>query len=220
MHILKSGTGIPLLFLHGFLGTHEDWKTVCSYLPPCNCFGIDLPGHGLCPFTENFESLIPDFPKMHLIGYSMGGRLAMQYAQKFPGKIETLTLLSSHLGLLDAKEKQKRYLQDLAWAEKMRQCFDDFLRQWYDQPIFSGYKPDLTMRRKQNPSELAKSLIHYSLGKQTMMQPERAIFVVGERDKKYRQLYPDAILVPNAGHMVHMENPEAVANILKVRVGL
>lgn len=208
----------PLVFLHGFLGTSEDWISVKVFLNSYDCRFVDLPGHGTCPFTTDFTSLIPDVPKMHLIGYSMGGRLAMQYAQKFPEKIETLTVLSSHPGLKSAQEKENRLKLDLVWANKMIQNFDDFLEEWYDQPIFSGYKPNLTLRRKQNPRELAQTLIHYSLGKQEAIRPENALFVVGERDQKYRELYRQAIVIPNAGHMVHLENPESVAAAIKKRI--
>ena len=206
---------VPLVFLHGFLGTSADFDPVCSHLSMHHCIKIDLPGHGAAPFTENFFDIMPSFPKMHLIGYSMGGRLAMQYAAALPEKIESLTLLSASVGLNSPQEKQKRYEADQLWARKMRQSFDDFLTEWYDQPIFAGFTPDLTMRKKQNPTELAKALIHYSLGRQNALQPKNATFIVGERDVKYRALYPQAIVIPNAGHMVHLEQPAAVAEIIK-----
>lgn len=205
----------PLIFLHGFLGTKEDWNPVLSYLHDEQCIAIDLPGHGQTPFTEHFFDLIPDFPKIHLVGYSMGGRLAMQYAEANLEKIATLTLLSAHTGLI---QKEERLQQDLLWAQKITHSFDDFLTEWYDQPIFAGFTPDLTMRKKQNPESLAKALVHFSLGKQPVLTPKNACFVVGEKDQKYRKLYPDAIVVPNAGHMVHYEQPAIVAQIIKNRL--
>jgi 2-succinyl-6-hydroxy-2,4-cyclohexadiene-1-carboxylate synthase len=205
--LLKQGPGIPLVFLHGFLGSSLDWLPVCSHLPPCLCIGVDLPGHGLSPFTEDFCSAMPDFPAMHLIGYSMGGRLAMQYAARFPQKIASLTLLSAHTGLASVQEKQERLALDRQWAEKMRLCFQTFLQEWYAQPIFAGFKPD---RPEQNPEPLSRALLHYSLGNQPMMQPQ-ARFLVGERDLKYRALFPEATIISNAGHMIHLENPQETA---------
>ena len=205
--LLKQGSGVPLVFLHGFLGSSFDWLPVCSYLPDCLCIGVDLPGHGKSPFTEDFCSAMPDFPSMHLIGYSMGGRLAMQYAEKFPEKIASLTVLSAHPGLATAQEKQARLVLDRQWADKMRACFQTFLQEWYAQPIFAGFRPD---RSTQNPELLAKTLLHYSLGNQNVMQPQ-AHFLVGERDLKYRALFPHATVIPDAGHMIHLENPREVA---------
>lgn len=206
---------LPCVFLHGFLGTKEDWDPVFSFLPKFERVAIDLPGHSHSPFTEHFT--LP-YSKMHLIGYSMGGRLAMQFAAANPEKIASLTILSAHCGMIDEQEKEKRLEQDLVWAQKITHSFDDFLREWYDQSIFAGFRPDLTERKKHDPKSLAQALIAYSLGKQPVFNPKNACIVVGEKDRKYRELYPDAIVVPNAGHMVHYEQPALVAEIIKDRL--
>lgn len=151
---------------------------------------------------------------MHLIGYSMGGRLAMQFAQAFPEKIASLTIFSAHTGLSNPEEKQQRIVTDQLLAQKIVQSFEDFLHEWYKQTIFGGFVPDLTDRKMHNPDELAKTLVYYSLGTQDVIRPKKATFAVGERDLKYRLLQPNAIVVPNAGHMVHLEQPLAVAEII------
>ncbi len=204
-----------MIFLHGFLGSARDWEKVCSYLPSFDCHCIELPGHGTTPFTDDFASLFPPLEKMDLIGYSMGGRIALYYAEKFPERVNSLTLLSTHTGL--QKGKEERWQTDLSWANEIVSSFDDFLKKWYAQPIFAGFIPDLTMRRKHNPQALAQSLLHYSLSKQPLFSPKNALFVVGEKDKKYRELYPQAIVIPNAGHCVHLEQPEKIAKLLNRR---
>jgi len=178
---------------------------------------VDLPGHGASPFTENFFEEMPDFGPCHLIGYSMGGRLAMQYAGRYPERIASLTVISAHMGLTDEKEKATRLLHDEKWAKKI-ESIDDFLKQWYDQPIFCGFRPDLTKRRIQDVSGLAKALTFYSLGNQPKMESGQGLFIVGERDEKYRRLHPNAAVVKDAGHMVHLENPQGVAEIIKKRI--
>jgi 2-succinyl-6-hydroxy-2,4-cyclohexadiene-1-carboxylate synthase len=205
------------VFLHGFLGTSLDWQPVCSFLPPCLCFGIDLPGHGKSSLSDEFPRF--DTP-IHLIGYSMGGRLAMQYAAQFPDRIASLTIASAHLGLTSEAEKQKRIAEDAAWAQLLLQLtIDEFLSRWYNQPIFGGFRPDMTMRRKQNPGLLAQCLTRHSLGKQPLFAPQNAQLIVGERDAKYRALFPDAAIIPSAAHMVHLENPRALAQIIEQRIG-
>lgn len=208
----------PLVFLHGFLGSPDEWNPVLFHLSDFHLVAIDLPGHGNTPFTKQFEDWIPPFSKMHLVGYSMGGRFAMQYADLFPEKIASLTLISSHRGLQNPIDKEKRLESDREWAKKLEHSFDDFLRTWYDQPIFAGYRPNLTMRKKQNPKELVKTFLHYSLAYQKFLNPQNALFVVGEKDGKYKKLYPDAAIIPNAGHMVHLEQPKQLANLIKQRV--
>lgn len=208
---LKEGPGLPIVFLHGFLGTAADWELVCSYLPPCHCAGFDLPGHGNSSFTEDLAINIPRF---HLVGYSMGGRLAMMYASKHPEQVESLIVMSAHPGLKSEEEKKKKWENDKRWAKLLLEVpMETFLDLWYEQPIFKPFKPDLTRRRQQNAADLAAVLLHYSLAKQPRYQVETAI--VGERDEKFRALFRNPIVIPNAGHAVHLENPKAVAEVLK-----
>ncbi len=211
--ILKKGPGIPIVFFHGFLGTAADWEPVCSYLPSCHCIGYDLPGHGKSPFMEDFTI---DIPRFHLVGYSMGGRIAMACAAKHPEQIVSLILLSAHPGLKSDEEKQKRMASDREWAKLLLELpIDEFLLRWYNQPIFKPFKPDLSMRRHQNIPGLAAALMQYSLAKQPFHEIDGVL--VGERDKKFRALYKDPIVIPNAGHMIHLENPKAVAQAMQQR---
>lgn len=214
---LTKGSGPPLVFLHGFLGKSTDWIPVCEYLSHLNCFGIDLPGHGKSPFTPDFCNMMPCFNEpVHLIGYSMGGRLALQYAKKFPERICQLTLLSTHPGLNTFEERQRRIEHDQKWANRiLNDDFDVFLQDWYAQPIFGGFTPPLKERREQNQNDLAKALVHYSLGNQTHFYP-KAHYLVGEGDEKLRVIHPKATIILHAAHAIHLENPKDVAEqILK-----
>ena len=86
-YCLKKASSAPFVFLHGFLGNHNDWKPIADKLP-FHAIALDLPGHGNSPFTEDFCAALlqtlADLPPFHLIGYSMGGRLAAQFAAKHP----------------------------------------------------------------------------------------------------------------------------------------
>ncbi len=204
---LKSGPGLPIVFLHGFLGRSEDWEKVCSFLPPVECIGFDLPGHGSSPFVEDFHIGISHF---HLVGYSMGGRIAIGYALRHPEQIASLTVMSAHPGLNTEKERKERLKSDQAWAKLLLELpIEEFLLRWYEQPIFLPFKPDLTLRRHQNVHALKAALLHYSLGLQPKYQIEGVL--IGERDEKFKALYERPIIIPDAGHMVHLENPKAVA---------
>lgn len=215
---LKNGPGIPLVFLHGFLGSSTDWKAVLSYLPDCHCIGVDLPGHGSSPFSPVFD-FEPPAPKFHLVGYSMGGRLALQYALRYPDRIARLAIASAHSGLASAEERAKRLKNDGEWAKRLVELpIDEFLKRWYDQPLFATYKVDFSMRRKQNIPDLAASLMHYSLGNQPILNVENAIYIVGEKDTKFRALYPEAIVVMESGHVVHLENPKDFAQIIEENI--
>lgn len=209
---------IPTVFLHGFLGNPSDWNPIVSILKETECICPELPGHGKTPFTKDFFSLLPELSKMHLVGYSMGGRLAMQYAERFPEQIASLTILSSHPGLKTESERIERKENDKAWSKLLRNSFDDFLIKWYDQPIFGGYRPCTTLRKMHDPVHLEKTFTFYSLANQKVMNPQNTLYLVGERDIKFRKLHPKGIIVPGAAHMVHLENPLFVANAIKRQV--
>jgi 2-succinyl-6-hydroxy-2,4-cyclohexadiene-1-carboxylate synthase len=213
--ILKSGDGIPFVFLHGFLGTALDWESVVSHLP-FPSIGFDLPGHGHSPFVEDF---VIDLPRFHLVGYSLGGRIALGYAKKHPEQVASLTLLSTHPGLTTDVEKVERFANDEKWAKLLLELpIDDFLNRWYDQSLFKPFKPEFSMRKGHNIHNLAKAMLHYSLAKQPRYDVEEIL--VGVRDEKFRALCKRPILIENAGHAIHLENPKAVAQIIQQKVSL
>ena len=211
---LNSGNGVPLVFLHGFLGSSADWIPLVKHLPTFHIFAIDLPGHGETPFHEEIKIELPYF---HLIGYSMGGRIAMGYAKKYPEKIASLQIISAHPGFKTEEEKKKRFIHDQKWTDLLLKVpIDEFLMRWYDQPIFRPFVPDISMRKKQNVAGLRSALLHFSLGKQERFEINQAY--VGERDVKFLSLYSNPNVIPNSGHMVHLENPKALADQLQKRL--
>lgn len=208
----------PLVFFHGFLGTGRDWTPVLSYLPNATYLCPNLPGHGTDFDPDAFFSSLPKC-KFHLIGYSLGGRLAMAYASLYPEQVDRLILISTHPGLSSEDERNKRLAHDMKWAALLEQIpLADFLKLWYGQEIFAGFEPDLKDRLRHDPHLLAKALVHYSLAKQPVYAIERALHIVGENDHKFKKLRPQADVIPNAGHMVHLEQPKLVALSIQQKV--
>jgi 2-succinyl-6-hydroxy-2,4-cyclohexadiene-1-carboxylate synthase len=83
-----SPSATPLIMLHGFLGSSDDWQQVIAELQPnVRCMTVDLPGHGEnrrqsgLDFAETVAALVEilnelNLPRAGLLGYSMGGRIA------------------------------------------------------------------------------------------------------------------------------------------------
>jgi 2-succinyl-6-hydroxy-2,4-cyclohexadiene-1-carboxylate synthase len=201
---------MSIVLLHGFLGSPLDWEPVLAHLQG-DFLCIELPGHGKTPFSPEWD--LP-MPQAHLIGYSLGGRIAAQFAQKYPERVLSLTLLSAHPGLCTEEEKKARWEHDLMWANLLHTLpFDLFLQHWYAQDLFHSFQPNWNLRNQHNPKALAQTLLHYSLAKQKFIDMKRVI--VGEWDAKFRALHPHGIVIEKAGHAVHLEQPKAVAEILK-----
>ena len=113
---------IPLIFLHGFLGSHQDWLQVARvFSQEYYCILPDLPGHGDNQLTItpqlNFKylnkgllKLIDDLElkKPVLIGYSLGGRTALNFASNHTDKLRALVLESTSPGISSPTEREQR----------------------------------------------------------------------------------------------------------------
>lgn len=222
-----------LALIHGFLGQKEDWNEVIQHLPKdISVTAINLPGHSGLPINKDFLLSIKNTLKKakFLVGYSAGGRIALQLKQYFPEDFERLILISTHPGLTDSKQRQQRWELDLAWIKKLEtSSLEEFLNEWYAQPIFNTLRANtklfaqiLKRRKTQNPQKLAAFLKMFSLGKiPNAAIPENTLFICGDQDLKYVSLYhtlPPCMkvyTVTNAGHAVHLENPQRCAEIIK-----
>lgn len=195
---LKCGNpGNPsLILLHGFLGCKEDWEEMIAvFQDSYHCIAIDLPGHGASPYCENSVNLIrAEIQQMTqekpiLIGYSMGGRIAMQLRNC----AKALIVISGHPGLETQQEKEERLQCDRIWSEKLiNMPLNNFLSEWYAQPIFQSSPRGIIERRmKQNPQDLSKVILQMSLAHQRFIDdfPCPTLFLYGEKDLKYRDLY-------------------------------
>lgn len=202
-----------LTFLHGFLGSSKDWHPLQL---PGNF--LTLPGHQGRPFDLSIlEKEIPYTTT--LIGYSLGGRLAMHFAHHHPERIKSLIILSANPGLEHGK--QERVAWDEKWAYILEtEGMKPFLKQWYKQPLFSSlHYEQLQERDSHDPKVLAQILRELSPAKLPSMWSKLhdfsfpMLFLFGENDIKYHPIakrlkkhFPVAI-VPGCGHAIHIENP-------------
>ncbi len=241
-----------VLFLHGFMGSAADWWGPMDALAGnYHCVAVDLPGHGASlglpegAYTiEGTTRLLlglldeVEIQTATLVGYSMGGRLALYLALRYPERCAGLFLESASPGLESAEERRTRRASDeekAAWLESGD--FEKFLNDWYRQPLFSSLARDerllretIDARRSNDPAELAKSLRGMGTGSQPSLWGELAdlevptLAVVGELDEKFVgitrrmvDLCPSmrTVVVPGAGHNVRLEVPGAYTRLLK-----
>ena len=226
-----------LVFLHGFLGVKEDWAEICTYLEThAHCIAFDLPGHGqasaITPhYLEELHTKIQLISsEAILVGYSMGGRLALELAHHYG--YAHLILLSTHPGISDEAERRVRLEKDTLWIEKLNILdIRTFLEERYAQPLFSSLKkkPELLekilqWRSREDKERLAEVLSMLTPGrmKPCFSFPKRTLFLYGESDEKFKALsqrLPDHVTVrgiADCGHILHLEEPATCAkHILK-----
>jgi len=217
-----------LVFLHGFLGQKEDWNLLFSHLSPTiSKRAIDLPGHGEVPFTPDIAEKVHEQigPTKILVGYSAGGRLALELKTRYPNDFEKVIAISAHTGLQTEQERAKRWQIDQKWIHMLQtEPFDRFLDAWYQQPLFDSlakypsFSAMLQRRKKADSKALAQFLEVFSPAKKT--PPEifpGTFFLFGEEDLKYEKLYHTlpSFGIPNAGHAVHLEAPKVCAKVIE-----
>ncbi|MDX2255551.1 MAG: alpha/beta fold hydrolase [Pseudanabaenaceae cyanobacterium bins.39] len=190
-------------------------------------------------FVINFLDLI-HLKKCNIVGYSMGGRLALYIAVHFPNYVDRLILESASPGIADTQARRDRYLQDLHLANTLENMspsqFREFLQQWYQKPIFGNLRshPHFTQmlqrRQMQHPPALAQSLKNLSTGLQPSLWENLphlttpTLLIAGELDHKFVQINQQILphtnlasleIMPNCGHNTHFEQPAKFAQILQ-----
>jgi 2-succinyl-6-hydroxy-2,4-cyclohexadiene-1-carboxylate synthase len=231
------------------MGSGQDWAEVIELLSNTYyCLTIDLPGHGKSAlFTDDRSYTISEASRgivgamnkagispAPIVGYSMGGRIALDLAIHHGPVCSQLIVESATAGIVNENDRAQRLAEDEKRAMELEQGeFEDFLRTWYRQPIFASLVDDkekledvLRRRRNNKPAELAKAFRGMSVGAQAPLWESLprlnipVLLVAGEQDGKYKDIVekmamslPNATveIVPEAGHNVHVERPSAVA---------
>ncbi|MFP4599962.1 MAG: alpha/beta fold hydrolase [Persicimonas sp.] len=231
-----------VVFLHGFMGSAADFAPVVSKLVDrmgerLRCVRVDLPGHGSAPLAASTLSMpalatqlrgevLAPLGRPALVGYSMGGRLALQTALDHPGAVGELVLVSTSPGITDEAARAERRRADRERAARIRADYDAFLDAWYRLPIFGelleapGHVAMLDRRRQNDPESMARTIVEFSPGRQPsnwgrLDALEAATWLVGADDPKYAALGDDlaaaghrVIAAADAAHALHVERPD------------
>lgn len=244
-----------LVLVHGFTGSAAGWG---NYLDIFASWGLrvialDMLGHGKSdapsdPARYSMEHCQRDIlaalqvlgvskGEAILLGYSMGGRIALYTA--FSGFFRALILESASPGLADPNEREQRRMSDEALAASIeREGIAAFVERWECLPLFASQarlsqevRDRLHTQRLHNSARgLAQSLRGVGTGVQPALHARLptlhipVLLIAGELDTKFctiaqqmAQVLPQAQLciVPNAGHTVHLEQPEVFDTIVK-----
>jgi 2-succinyl-6-hydroxy-2,4-cyclohexadiene-1-carboxylate synthase len=253
-YVEEKGSGSPLLFLHGFTGDTSTWSEVVERLSKnSRCMTIDLVGHGktdspvesnrysMKNSVEDIKSILDELSikKISLLGYSMGGRLALAFAVQYPDYIEKLILESASPGLKTEEERILRIQNDHKLAEKIfNNGLNEFIKFWENIPLFASQKKLSSsvqekireQRLNQTPLGLANSLKGMGTGEQPSYWDALNKFtfpvfiIVGELDEKFCLIANEMMSkinnatvfkIPEAGHAIHVEKPEKFGTIIE-----
>ncbi|MEN3260559.1 2-succinyl-6-hydroxy-2,4-cyclohexadiene-1-carboxylate synthase [Sodalis endosymbiont of Spalangia cameroni] len=231
-----------LVWLHGLLGSGDDWLPVLPYFAGWPQVTLDLPGHGDSaelppqPFAALSTALSQTLRAMDIgeyiaIGYSLGGRIALYHACHGQDPfLRGVFVEGAHPGLTEATARRQRLRHDTAWARRFAgEPLTTVLADWYRQPVFSDLTPSqraevIRLRAGNRGAGVAAMLIAGSLGRQPdLLAPLRRLplpfgYLCGAQDAKFSALAEQAGLpwwpVAAAGHNAHRGNPRAFAERL------
>ncbi|CAE8723685.1 unnamed protein product, partial [Polarella glacialis] len=185
----------PLVLLHGWMGEKADWAEVSRLLVEehgRSVLSVDLPGHGeskaasggldsweasalfsLPMAVEVLSELLSSLQikRAVLVGYSLGGRVAMAFAHRYPDRSLGVIALSANPGPRSACERFQRWQQDVQLAGRLREInnakdYEAFLAKWYAAPLWGGladrrpavYKGMLRRRRRSCAKQASHAL--------------------------------------------------------------
>lgn len=245
-----SGSGTPILALHGFSGCGADWDGVARRLGR-PVIAPDLLGHGrsvgpasaapygLGPTLGRLVALLDrlGLERVVVLGYSLGGRLALHLALDHPDRVDGLVLIGATPGLVDPAERAARAADDARLAAEVeRDGARAFLARWQARPLIATQarasepvrRALARWRARASAPGLAATLRALSPG----VLPSRwddlgrlppTLLVTGAEDAKFTEVARHVVagsrarhaLVPGAGHAPHLERPAATADLFR-----
>lgn len=228
------------LLLHGFTGTPESLSGLNA---PEGSLAPALGGHLQTPVSGGFDAEVERLAALAgdrggLLGYSLGGRLALGLLARYPRRFQHAIVVSAQPGLTSDAERAARRDADGRFVRLLReQGVSGFVDTWEALPLWATQQhlsealreAQRAQRLRHDAAGLSQSLVQHGLGEMPDLRPflpqvtTRVELVAGERDEKFvklaqelASLLPHARLtiVPGVGHNVLLEKPTAVAHLL------
>jgi len=232
LNVEVSGSGPPVVLLHGFTGSAAAWRATTEALAPeYTTIAIDIVGHGKSDAPEalahyRMERCVDDlvravrlvgYERATWFGYSMGARTALQVAARRPEAVGALILESGSPGLATAEEREARMRSDEALAERIeREGVEAFVGYWEAIPLFATQSAELRDalrpgRLASSGTGLANSLRGMGTGAQSALHERLrslaipTLLVAGELDTKFVEI----------GHETARALPDATMHVIE-----
>ncbi len=254
LHYIETGSGSPVLVLHGFSGSAEAMRPLVVPLARSHrVVAVDIIGHGSSPTPPaaddcTMEAVVAQIDRViaelglapaHLVGYSMGGRIALSYAVAHPDRVASVIAIGASPGIAEEAERAERVAADSALADHIvAGGVDWFVSHWESLPILQPGSAEgiaraawvRELRLANDPAGLAAALRGLGTGSMPPLHDRLAgldvpaLLIVGEKDNKFRAIAADLVgsiphsrlvVVDDAGHSVHLDNAQGLARVVE-----
>lgn len=240
------GQGDPIVILHGLFGTLDNWQTIAKQLAEqYSVYIVDQRNHGRSPHLPemNYALMAEDLRefmesqwmyKAHIVGHSMGGKTAMQFALEYPEMTDSLVVIDiapktyadGHTPIFEALMRMDlQQLNNRREAESiLEESISDYgVRQFLLKNLTRGktggyeWKMNLPVIRQYYPDIL--DAINGDVpfeGRTLFVKGAQSPYIQTADEDRILELFPQARLetVRNAGHWVHAEAPAALLALL------
>ncbi len=231
-----DGEGKPLVFVHGWLGSRKSWKLVEGHLNLENPkIFLDQRCHGSSPCRKfSIRDLAEDLKEVVdescdedpiIVGHSMGGMTALQYAAMHDG-YESLCLLGTCASTPEPEIESPRFflekLNEMDRKEWARMITKNYLGNTGEKELKKATELELRDAEKKPIIYGLEAMIEYDIRDQ-LSSETHAIVVAGENDgaitlEKSREvaelLNADTVII-DSGHLMLHERPKRIAQIIE-----
>jgi len=245
LHVRKSGTGRPLIILHGLFGSSDNWFTLAkTFAEKYTVYLPDQRNHGQSPHSEemNYGVLAEDLHRFieeegiqqpDIVGHSMGGKAAMNFAVKYPRQLRKLVVVD-----IVPKAYPVHHDHILEGLEAIR--LDTVASRTEADQLLSKYVPEVDVRQfllknlsrdqegkfvwrinlaaiDQNIEALGSGMIFSGKhdGPSLFIRGEKSNYYGPEDEARIKAIFPNAEFASlPTGHWVQAENPEAFARLV------
>ena len=241
LHIERQGQGTPLLILHGLFGSGQNWRTLGkrALAPHVEVWAVDLRNHGQSPHTDEFTyqamasdiiALIEDEAPgpVHLLGHSLGGKVAMHVALSAPHLIDKLIVVDiaprpynarhsdilEALTSLDMPTMTSRTAIDEALSDQIPNAMvRQFLLKNAQRHPEGGFHWKINLDAiHANYHRVNETITGYPArpGPTLFVRGGRSTYILDEDQTAIKALFPDAQIatIAEAGHWIHYEAPQ------------
>jgi esterase len=238
--------GAHLIILHGLFGSLDNWQSIARQLSEeYQVWILDQRNHGRSPHSEEMNYLVladdllafmaaHQIPKAHVLGHSMGGKVAMTFALLYPGKVDHLVVADigpvpydgDHLPLFEAmlampldqlKDRQEAedFLENRIYSAAVRQFLLKNLARNADG---FAWRPNLKVLHKHY-----RQLMDFDAfgkvngGPVSFLRGAKSDYINPADFSFYQSIFPFAVLynIPDAGHWLHAEQPGLFLEIVR-----
>lgn len=241
LHSQILGSGQPFVILHGFLGMSDNWKTLGTRWSEdgYEVHLLDQRNHGRSFHSDEFSYEVMaedlkeyceehDLKEIVLLGHSMGGKVAMQFAVTYPEIVSKLIVADigpkgyppHHQDILKAlsrldfsKIKSRGEAEDIL-SEYIK---DESTRLFLLKNLYRKSKNELSLRinlpvLSEKIEEVGRALSEDAVfkGDTLFMGGEKSGYIEKMDELLIKKQFPKAIIetISNAGHWLHAENPD------------